>query len=245
MSSFSSVLVFPRRTAVSIDKGPAAIRFLVGRGVAPTYPGLQSKTRGDYLRAAATVARSWKSTAHWLSKERLFAEGARGPGLNDPGWPQDGSKGRFRSWELVRLVEQPGRPENRVRLSESRDVLGRPRILIDWNWSAEDATAALRTKAVLDDALAPYGSKLTNEKLALARPGTGHIIGCTRMHTDPALGVVDEHCRVHGTRNLHVAGSSVFPSGSWANPTFTAVALGLRLGESLRAVDRTRVRDVA
>lgn len=32
----------------------------------------------------------------------------------------------------------------------------------------------------------------------------------TRMHNDPRQGVVDEHCRVHGVRNLSVAGSSVF-----------------------------------
>ncbi len=53
------------------------------------------------------------------------------------------------------------------------------------------------------------------------------------MHPDPARGVVDADCRVHGTRNLYVAGSSVFPSGGFANPTLTIVALALRLAEHL------------
>ena len=34
--------------------------------------------------------------------------------------------------------------------------------------------------------------------------------------------------------NLHVAGSSVFPTGGWAFPTFTIVALALRLSDRLR-----------
>jgi choline dehydrogenase-like flavoprotein len=33
--------------------------------------------------------------------------------------------------------------------------------------------------------------------------------------------------------NLYVAGSSVFPTGSFVNPTLTLVALALRLSEHL------------
>jgi choline dehydrogenase-like flavoprotein len=32
------------------------------------------------------------------------------------------------------------------------------------------------------------------------------------MHTDPAGDLVDDDCRVHGIRNLYIAGSSVFPT---------------------------------
>jgi choline dehydrogenase-like flavoprotein len=46
--------------------------------------------------------------------------------------------------------------------------------------------------------------------------------------------VVDAQCRVHGTDNLYVAGSSVFPSGGYANPTLTLVALALRLADHLK-----------
>jgi choline dehydrogenase-like flavoprotein len=54
------------------------------------------------------------------------------------------------------------------------------------------------------------------------------------MADDPRLGVVDRHCRVHGMDNLHIAGSSVFPTGGWAFPTFTIVALSLRLADRLQ-----------
>jgi choline dehydrogenase-like flavoprotein len=55
------------------------------------------------------------------------------------------------------------------------------------------------------------------------------------MSDDPRSGVVDRHCRVHGMQNLHIAGSSVFPTGGWAFPTFTIVALSLRLADQLRS----------
>jgi choline dehydrogenase-like flavoprotein len=59
-------------------------------------------------------------------------------------------------------------------------------------------------------------------------------MGTTRMHRDPALGVVDENCRVHSVANLYIAGSSVFPTGGASNPTLTIVALALRLAAHLK-----------
>jgi choline dehydrogenase-like flavoprotein len=59
-------------------------------------------------------------------------------------------------------------------------------------------------------------------------------MGTTRMHGDPTHGVVDADCRVHGIDNLYVAGSSVFPTGGFAHPTLTIVALAVRLAAHLR-----------
>jgi choline dehydrogenase-like flavoprotein len=58
-------------------------------------------------------------------------------------------------------------------------------------------------------------------------------MGTTRMHQDPKKGVVDPQCRVHGIANLYMAGSSVFPTCGFSNPTFTLVALALRLADHL------------
>ena len=56
------------------------------------------------------------------------------------------------------------------------------------------------------------------------------------MHEDPTQGVVDADCRVHGTSNLFVAGSSVFPTYGYANPMLTIVALAIRLADHLKAM---------
>ena len=58
------------------------------------------------------------------------------------------------------------------------------------------------------------------------------------MSSRPRDGVVNPDGRVHGVDNLYVAGSSVFPSGGYANPTLTIVALALRLGFHLGRVVR-------
>jgi choline dehydrogenase-like flavoprotein len=64
--------------------------------------------------------------------------------------------------------------------------------------------------------------------------GGSHHMGTTRMSDDPMQGVVDRNCKVHGIDNLFVAGSSVFPTGGFVNPTLTLTALAHRLGDHLR-----------
>jgi choline dehydrogenase-like flavoprotein len=62
---------------------------------------------------------------------------------------------------------------------------------------------------------------------------TYHQCGGARMGHDPLDGVVDSGLRVFGTRNLYVAGAAVFRTSSYANPTFTAMALTARLADQL------------
>ena len=59
-------------------------------------------------------------------------------------------------------------------------------------------------------------------------------MGTLRISDNPHHGVVDANCRVHGMDNLYVAGSAVFPTSGYANPTLTIVALALRLADHLK-----------
>lgn len=68
--------------------------------------------------------------------------------------------------------------------------------------------------------------------LALAR--ASHFMGSTRMSRSPRDGVVDERCRVHGVKNLYVAGGSVLPTGGATMVTFNLLALALRLADDLK-----------
>lgn len=74
------------------------------------------------------------------------------------------------------------------------------------------------------------------EKPFLVSPTTHHHMGATRMHSDPKQGVVDENCKVHGVSNLFIASSSVFPTGGYANPTLTIVALAIRVADRVKAI---------
>ncbi len=60
-----------------------------------------------------------------------------------------------------------------------------------------------------------------------------HHLGTCRMADDPADGVVDRDCRVHGIDNLYVAGGSVFPTAGALQPSSTIAALALRLSDHL------------
>ena len=53
------------------------------------------------------------------------------------------------------------------------------------------------------------------------------------MSVNEKLGVVDKDCRVFGTKNLYVAGSSVFPTGGHVPPTLTIVGMALRMADKL------------
>lgn len=47
------------------------------------------------------------------------------------------------------------------------------------------------------------------------------------------------YCRVHGISNLFIAGPSVFPTGGYANPSLTIVALAVRLADHIKRELRT------
>ena len=63
--------------------------------------------------------------------------------------------------------------------------------------------------------------------------GGCHNMGGTRMHENPRFGVVDKNCRVYGSENLYMAGSSVFTTGGHNNPTLPIIQLSLRLASHL------------
>ena len=63
--------------------------------------------------------------------------------------------------------------------------------------------------------------------------GGQHHSGTTRMAQSNSKGVVDRNLKVFSLSNVYVCGSSVFPTNGWVNPTFTIVALSLRLSHHL------------
>jgi choline dehydrogenase-like flavoprotein len=130
-------------------------------------------------------------------------------------------------------------------LDDSVDAFGMPRARLHWQLTSRDLESFDRAQSLWRAALVTAGAEVTplgpaDEPWTARMVPAAHHIGTTRMHRDPAHGVVDENCRVHGTSNLFVAGSSVFPTAGWAPPTLTIVALALRLADHLRATSDGR-----
>ncbi len=139
-------------------------------------------------------------------------------------------------------AEQAPNPESRVTLGAGRDALGRRRAELHWRLSPLDKRSMRRALEILGEEVTRAGigrwdAGLDADDLRWARPPGGghHHMGTTRMHEDPRQGVVGADARVHGIENLYVAGPSVFPTGGYANPVLTIVALALRLADHLRA----------
>jgi choline dehydrogenase-like flavoprotein len=141
---------------------------------------------------------------------------------------------------LSQMAEQVPNPNSRVTLGAERDALGQPRAQLNWQLSDTDFQSVIRTMQIMDEEWrrAGIGSLFFPLKDPIPPPnlhGGMHHMGTTRMHIDPHQGVVDTNCQVHDMSNLFIAGSSVFPTGGYANPTLTIVALSIRLADHLKA----------
>lgn len=139
-------------------------------------------------------------------------------------------------------TEQAPNPDSRITLDGERDALGMPRVRLDWRLLPLEKRTTRFACRLVGEELARLGvARMRMDPWLLAEDGTWrelgvryHHMGTTRMSDDPKHGVVDRDCRVHGIANLYVAGSSVFPTTGYANPTFTICALALRLADHLR-----------
>lgn len=232
-----STWLFPRPHRWDPLEGEFAIRFLAGRGVPPTYPA-RLVGRSAKLRAAGRLVARPGGALYWTTKGKI---GGRpiDVHINQGGWPAAG-KDRFRFYNLTRIIEQGPSRANQVTLSHDRDAFGLPRTHVVWTWTPFDIDRTLRTKHIVNTELNRLGiGTVIDRTLDHAVPGAAHVLGTTRMSERPADGTVDPDGRVHGVANLYVAGSSVFTVGGWANPTFTIIALALRMADHLAARGRS------
>jgi choline dehydrogenase-like flavoprotein len=63
--------------------------------------------------------------------------------------------------------------------------------------------------------------------------GVAHQAGTCRFGVDPSSSVLDINCKAHELDNLYVVDTSFFPSIGAVNPSLTAIANALRVGEHL------------
>jgi len=149
------------------------------------------------------------------------------------------------SMYMTSRQEQAPNPDSRITLIPERDAVGMNRIRLNWQvtelekYSARTVTQAIANelgrlnlgRIRIPDWLAAGGKDWTPELR-----GGNHHMGTTRMADSPKKGVVDRNCQVHGIENMYVAGSSVFSTSGYMNPTMTIVALSLRLAGHLKTL---------
>jgi choline dehydrogenase-like flavoprotein len=141
------------------------------------------------------------------------------------------------------MVETAPNPDSRITISERRDFLGMNRINLDWCLTNRDLESSNSCRKLLFDEIKSLGYGVNEIDLELddsgwpyAMTAAKHHMGTTRMHSIPKKGVVDPDCKVHGIENLYVTGSSVFPTSGCANPTFTIIALTLKLADHIKGI---------
>lgn len=129
-------------------------------------------------------------------------------------------------------VEHLPNPDSRVTLDPAvQDCFGDPAPRLQFvlgdrdHRTLEAGRSALR--AMMDTA------RLGDVRIGDAFYGGAHLMGTCRMSRREEEGVADPDARVHGTRNLYLAGSALFPTGGAVNPTLTIAALSLRLADHL------------
>jgi choline dehydrogenase-like flavoprotein len=154
-------------------------------------------------------------------------------------WP------RPAEYRLHTVVEQLPKRDNRIVLSDARDVFGQRMAAIDWRMD----DAVLRTLEACRWRFERYWNSLQLDRVgrlewsdeigsldALAsRAGDiFHPGGTTRMGSSRSTALVDGQLRSFALSNLWISSTSTFPAGGGANPTLVLILFTMRLAERLQ-----------
>lgn len=148
---------------------------------------------------------------------------------------------------LLAFVEQAPDSDSRVSLSDELDALGMRRTRLDWRLGGAEARTLVAFATEVKTAFETLGLadvtvdsflRESDAKIVDQCWDNFHHMGTTRMASDASQGVVDANLKLFGSVNGFVCGCSVFPTGGFANPTHTAIALAVRLADHLRPLCR-------
>lgn len=237
----------PARGVASHGSAVASARFLAGYGLRVVAGKLGKASRASLRPHFANVGKAPLAAIAGLIEAAWVLTSARLWGARN--FPCRFLPTGIGAWRLVYHAEQKSRASNRLSLAKTTDSAGLPKLHIDFCYSQDDCSAVVRAHELLDEDLRKAGAGLLRWSsvdpksvvMDWARDGY-HQLGGTRMSEDPASGVVDKHCRVHGLGNLWIASGSVFPSGGQANPTLTIIALAIRVADQIGSLRRSKAK---
>ncbi|MFT5052459.1 MAG: choline dehydrogenase-like flavoprotein [Chlamydiales bacterium] len=148
-------------------------------------------------------------------------------------------KPKIRRVRLRNFMEMEPVPQNRVTLTTERDPYGTPIACVRHECTPADERSMKALHEHLAREFEAQGIGRLETSLQDVKPwpitqDASHHMGSTRMGSDPSSSVVTPQGRLHTVDNVFAAGASVFPTSGSANPTFTIVALSIRLAEHLK-----------
>lgn len=126
--------------------------------------------------------------------------------------------------------------ESFVGLSEKKDFLDNKKLRVNFHLSKENLDDFYDTLREFQSQFKEIGGEVivcTRKELPKLIQVKSHHLGGLRISRNENFGVVDEHLKMHGTKNLFICSAGVFPTFSYANPSLTVSTLGLRLGSHL------------
>jgi choline dehydrogenase-like flavoprotein len=243
--NFSAVLYMPSPDDPSHGDGLLSSFALAKELMRRTKTGFKSRRHAmnrkeplSYSKHLANVARNpWelpRFTIDWTRRRYLSSRKL-------PSFLMKPASGEYR---LLFSAEQSPAYANRVELSDLWDAFGVPRLKVRWSVKEQDYRSILGSLDVVARNVRArgIGSVDAPETVAELKSEMGggflggtHAMGTTRMSASPDKGVVDPECRVHGVDNLYVASSAVFPTGGFATPMLTIVALSIRIADTIHA----------
>ena len=210
--------------------------------------GIVSFTPLDIAKRTPSFIETWTSSDPRENQERVNqatykAGGNRVQRFLDS-FKSEKSKNFHQSFQMTLRLEQVPNPLSRVTIYNSVDELGMPRASLNWAFTPLELKSIKKIYEIIGQQAGAAGIgrvKLADDlverkgnSVPATTSGGWHHMGTTRMSLDPKSGVVDQHCKIHGINNIFMAGSSCFPTGAGVNPTFTIVALSIRLADHLK-----------
>jgi choline dehydrogenase-like flavoprotein len=124
------------------------------------------------------------------------------------------------------------RPDNRVTVDG-----GRIRLALDEKNNVEGLKRLRHKLQGMLGMLGMHDRHLLDHSIYLHKGmpigATAHQAGTVRFGTDPRSSALDINCKAHDLDNLYVVDTSFFPSIGAVNPSLTAIANALRVGDHL------------
>ncbi len=198
-------------------------------GIENLRDGAFRSKRGAFRIEIGNDGWSWPKGAPMTTAQEFIDKGLRGNALD-----RAIAEHTSRQIRLVSLVEQDPEQENRVVLDGiDVDFYGVPLPRITYRISDYVQNGLVAARQEHQEILTRLGT--TDVGHADEFFGAGHIMGTTRMGTDPNTSVVDQNLQCHDHPNMFIIGASVFPTTGTANPTLTIAALSLRAAKYIQS----------